>query len=171
MSVLRKQTAGSDALAPVRLFASVLVLWLLLNGSFAPDVVAVGLAVSALIVWAFSDGLSFLSGYRFTPVATLGFIAFFVKELVKANLAIAALVLRPSLPISPAIVKVRTRLTHPVARLLLANAITLTPGTLTVEIKGEWFYIHWLVAKSTDPEAATQEIVAGFERYLEVMYG
>ena len=70
----------------------------------------------------------------------------------------------------PAIVKVRTRLRHPVARLLLANSITLTPGTLSVELQGEWIYVHWVVAKATEPEAATAEIVAGFEKYLEVMY-
>ena len=73
--------------------------------------------------------------------------------------------------VRPAIVKVRTRLTDPVARLLLANSITLTPGTLTVEISGAWLYVHWVVAPTTDPDAATREIVAGFERHLEVIYG
>ena len=81
------------------------------------------------------------------------------------------LVVNPALPVKPAFVKVHTRLTDPVARLLLANSITLTPGTLTVEIAGEWLYVHWVVAETTDPEAATQSIVAGFEKYLEVMYG
>jgi multicomponent Na+:H+ antiporter subunit E len=56
-------------------------------------------------------------------------------------------------------------------RLMLANSITLTPGTLTVEMDGEWLYIHWVNVQSPDVEAATAEIVAGFERYLEVIYG
>lgn len=91
--------------------------------------------------------------------------------MVRANIAMARLVLSPGLPIDPAIVRVRTRLTDPVGKLPLANAITLTPGTLSVEIEGEWLFIHWVVAGSIDPDEATRTIVAGFERYLEVMYG
>ncbi|MGE5945072.1 MAG: Na+/H+ antiporter subunit E [Betaproteobacteria bacterium] len=49
--------------------------------------------------------------------------------------------------------------------------MTLTPGTLTVELHGEWLYVHWVTVDSTDSAAATASIVAGFERYLEVMYG
>ena len=63
------------------------------------------------------------------------------------------------------------RLKNPTARLLLANSITLTPGTLSVEIKGDWLYIHWVVAQTDNLEEATKVIAAGFERYLEVMYG
>jgi multicomponent Na+:H+ antiporter subunit E len=54
---------------------------------------------------------------------------------------------------------------------MLANSITLTPGTLTVELRDEWIYVHWVTVESADIDAATAEIVAGFERYLEVMYG
>lgn len=161
----------SDTLAPAKLFATMFIFWMLLNGTLALDVTVIGLVVAGLITWLLADSLSFLSGYRFTPAATLGYFGFFFKELVKANLSMAALVLNPALPIQPAFVKVRTRLTHPVGRLLLANSITLTPGTLSVVMKGEWIYVHWVVAETTDPEAATQAIVAGFEKYLEVMYG
>ena len=73
--------------------------------------------------------------------------------------------------INPGIVKVRTKLKSQMGRLLLANSITLTPGTLTLELDGEWLYIHLVTTESTDLEAATKSIVAGFERYLEVMYG
>ena len=81
------------------------------------------------------------------------------------------LVLHPDMPIKPGIVKVRTRLKSRMGRLMLANSITLTPGTLTVEMDGEWLYVHWVNVASTDVDAATAEIVAGFERYLEVIYG
>lgn len=161
----------SETLAPAKLFATMFIFWMLLNGTLAFDVTFVGLVVAGLITWLLADSLSFLSGYRFTPAATLGYFGFFFKELVVANLSMAGLVLSPTLPVRPAFVKVRTRLTHPVGRLLLANSITLTPGTLSVEMKGEWIYVHWVVAETTDPEAATQAIVAGFEKYLEVMYG
>ena len=157
----------------LKLFGTLLIFWILLNGSLAPGTLAVGLAVAAVIVLFFRDTLSVLSGHKLTPqaiLATLLFVGYFLKELVKANLQMAAIVLNPRLPIEPAIVATRVRLTNPVARLLLANSITLTPGTLSVQYKGDTLYVHWVVAKGTDTETATREIVAGFERYLEQMY-
>ena len=65
----------------------------------------------------------------------------------------------------------RTRLTSRMGRLLLASSITLTPGTLTVALQGEWLYVHWVRVDADDIEGATASIVVGFERYLEVMYG
>ena len=88
-----------------------------------------------------------------------------------SNFKLAGVVLSPNLPINPGIVKVRTRLKSRMGRLLLANSISLTPGTLTVELDGEWLYIHWVTMESTDIDAATASIVSGFEHYLEVMYG
>ena len=132
-----------------------------------------GLTEDELCAVLGSDPLSVLSGHKFTAealVASLLYVGYFLKELVKANLQMAAIVLSPRLPVEPAIVATRVRLTHPVARLLLANSITLTPGTLSVEMKGDTLYVHWVVAKGTDVETATREIVAGFERYLEKMY-
>ena len=157
----------------LKLFATLLLFWILLNGSVAPGTLLVGLAVAAVIALAFRDTMSVLSGHKLTPqalIATVFYVGFFLKELVKANLQMAAIVLNPRLPIEPAIVATQVKLTHPVARLLLANSITLTPGTLSVEYKGDTLYVHWVVARGTDREAATREIVAGFERYLEAMY-
>jgi multicomponent Na+:H+ antiporter subunit E len=159
---------------PIGLFATLLLFWLLLSGSLAIESVVVGVIIAGFVALILSTNLSYLSGYRFTPasfVATLAFVTYFLKELIKANILMASLVLKPSLPVRPAIVRVRTGLKNPVARLLLANSITLTPGTLSVEMKDEWLYIHWVVAEATEVDAATRAIAAGFERYLEVMYG
>jgi len=164
----------SDAQRPIKLFATLLLFWVILNGSLAPDVFLVGLAVAAGIAFVLPGGLSVLCGARLSlrgVGAALGFTGYFLRELVVANLRMAALVLNPALPVRPAIVRVDTRLTDPVARLLLANAITLTPGTLSVELSGRWLYVHWVVAETTDPTEATRAIVAGFEKYLEVIYG
>jgi multicomponent Na+:H+ antiporter subunit E len=164
----------SETGTPVRLFGTLLLFWLLLSGSLAIESAVVGVILAAAVAGMLGTNLSYLSGYRFTSasfVATVGYAGFFLKELFKANISMATLVLTPSLPVKPAIVRVRTNLRNPVARLLLANSITLTPGTLSVEMKGEWLYIHWVVAEATEVEAATRAIAAGFERYLEVMYG
>lgn len=164
----------TETLGPLKLFATLFLFWVLLNGSLALGTLGTGVVAAGAITLLFSGGYSFLSGWRWTPksfVATLLFVLYFFKELVKANVQLALVVLNPALPISPAIVRAKTRLTDPVGRLLLANAITLTPGTLTVEIKGDTLYVHWVVAEGTDTETATKQIVAGFERYLEAMYG
>jgi len=156
------------------MFATLLAFWLLLNGSLASDVLIVGLIAALAITLLFRNGLSVVSEFRFTPQALMAapaYVVYFLKELVKSNLKLAGIVLSPALPLHPGIVKVRTRLKSPMGRLLLANSITLTPGTLTVEMEGEWLYIHWVSVEAEDTEAATASIVAGFERYLEVMYG
>lgn len=158
----------------VMLFGTLLLFWIMLMGSLAPDGLLVGVLVSLAIAVLFRDGLSFFTEFRATPeafVAGLKYYGYFLKELVKSNLKLTAIVLSPDLPIRPGIVKVRTRLKSRMGRLMLANSITLTPGTLTVEVDGEWFYVHWVTVESDDIDAATAEIVAGFERYLEVMYG
>jgi multicomponent Na+:H+ antiporter subunit E len=156
------------------LFATLLGFWMLLNGSLALDVFVVGLIAAIVITFLFSNSLAVISELRTTPpalIAAVGYVFFFVRELVKSNLNLARIVLSPALPLNPGIVKVRTRLKSRMGRLLLANSITLTPGTLTVDIDGEWLYIHWVTVASADIEAATAAIVSGFEDYLEVMYG
>ena len=52
---------------------------------------------------------------------------------------------------------------------MLANSITLTPGTLTVDISGEYLFIHWINVKSTDVDEASRLIGGRFEKYLKVI--
>jgi multicomponent Na+:H+ antiporter subunit E len=146
----------------------------MLMGSLTLDALIVGVLASLLIAVLYPNGISFFTEFRATPeafVAGLRYYGYFFRELVKSNLRLTAIVLSPSLPIRPGIVKVRTGLKSRMGRLMLANSITLTPGTLTVEMDDEWLYVHWTNVASDDIEAATSEIVAGFERYLEVIYG
>jgi multicomponent Na+:H+ antiporter subunit E len=156
-------------------FAALLFFWLVLNGSLASDVLIIGVIAAAVITLLLPGAIPFFGQFRAGEprawAAAVGYFTYFFKELVKSNLRIAAVVLAPSLPVSPGIVKVRTKLKTPMGRLLLANSITLTPGTLTVDLDGDWLYIHWVRVESVDVDKATAEIVAGFERYLEVMYG
>ncbi|MMZ67511.1 Na(+)/H(+) antiporter subunit E [compost metagenome] len=50
--------------------------------------------------------------------------------------------------------------------MVLANSITLTPGTLTIDVIGDTFYIHWIDVQTTDPEKAFTEIAESFEKIL-----
>ena len=160
--------------AQVILFVTLFIFWIMLNGTLSVDTLIIGAAASLVLTILFHNGLSFFTELRTGPrafVTGLRFVGYFSKELLKSNLKLGAIVLSPSLPINPGIVKVRTKLQSRMGRLMLANSITLTPGTLTVELDGEWLYVHWVTVESTDIDAATAEIVAGFESYLEVMYG
>jgi len=159
---------------PVILFATLMLFWLMLVNSLAPGTLLIGALVSLTIALLYRDGLSFFTEFRWTPgaiVAGLAYYAYFFRQLVRSNLRLAAIVVDPALPIEPGIIKVRTGLESRMGRLMLANSITLTPGTLTVEVEGEWLYVHCVTLGETDTESATREIAVGFERYLEVMYG
>ncbi|MCB2100400.1 MAG: Na+/H+ antiporter subunit E [Rhodobacterales bacterium] len=164
----------SKARHTIALFATLFVFWVLLNGTLAPDTLVIGVLVALAIALLFPNSLSALDDLAPLPRvagAVVRFLAYFIIQLVKANVALAYVVLAPSLPINPGIVKVRTKLKSPVGRLLLANAITLTPGTLSVQLEDEFLYVHWVTVDSDDIEAATASIVAGFEKELEVIYG
>jgi multicomponent Na+:H+ antiporter subunit E len=79
--------------------------------------------------------------------------------------------LDPKLPIRPGIVRVRTKLKSPLARLILANSITLTPGTFVVDIQEDIIYVHWIeVCCEDDPQAITENIAGPFEKILAKIY-
>ena len=145
--------------------------WLLLNGSLAPEYIITGLMIAfAMGIWS-TMKFPVFRNMRLTPKAFAAFFIFshvFMFELIKSNIDVAIRVLSPKIPIKPGIVEVKTKLTDPVARLLLANAITLTPGTFTLDTEGPVFRIHWIDAGVSAEQS--QELVTKFEKYLEVMY-
>jgi len=154
--------------------AALWALWLALVGTLDPQEVVAG-GVIAVLVTLVAGGAPFtgrslriLSPRRFAWA--LAYIPYMVWAIIKANLDVARRVVDPRLPINPGIVRVKTRLKHPVARTALANSITLTPGTLSVDICDDELCIHWVDVQAKDIEEATREIVSGFERYLEVIF-
>ena len=156
-------------------FVLLTALWLFLAGSLDTQELIVGAATALLLSILFAGRLRVLADFRWTPAAVLhGFLYFwvFLWALLRSNLDVARRVLDPRLPIQPGIVRVRTKLKSRLGRLALANSITLTPGTLTVETHDDTFYIHWIdAADMNDIEQATQKIVSSFERHLEVIFG
>jgi len=154
-------------------FVFLFLLWLLLAGT-DPQELILGVGVSLLISILFSKQLSIYGEFRLSLKAfiyAIRYIFVFLGALIKSNLDVALRVIKPVIPINPGIVHVKTTLKSPLARLVLANSITLTPGTLTVETSGEDFYIHWIDVQSADVNKATEAIVKSFEKYLEVIFG
>ena len=165
-AVGRKARLGQSLLA----FGLSALLWLLLAGSVQwEELMAAGIA-GGLVVLVSGQKLRILGGIRFSPSAPLHLLRYlgaFSLALVRANLDMARRVLSPSLPLNPAVVAVQTRLQSPLGRLLLANSITLTPGTLTVDVQGDRFLIHWVdCTPGKDLAAATQAIVRTLEEPL-----
>ncbi len=148
--------------------------WLLLNASLDSQVLLVGGGVSVFIALFLCSNCSLFSEIKFSPKSFVYFFIYifvFLWALVKSNLDVARRVVSPSLPINPGIVEVKTKLKSKIGRIVLANSITLTPGTLTIDIIDDSLFIHWIDVSSKDVEGATKAIVDDFEKYLEVIYG
>jgi multicomponent Na+:H+ antiporter subunit E len=147
-----------------------MVLWLLLTGSLDTQEVIAGAVVSILVTAIFGARFTIFTGFRFSwlaPLYILIYLANFFVALVRANFDLAMRVLSPSLPIRPAMVEVRTRLKSPLGKMLLANTITLTPGTLTVDVIGDHLLVHWVnCPEGMSTEEATAQIAARFEKHL-----
>ena len=96
----------------------------------------------------------------------------FLWEMIKANIHVAYIVAHPKLPIKPGIVKISTDLEKDSALTIMANSITLTPGTLTVDLDKDKkkLYIHWIDTKVTEQEKATKEIGGRFEKMLKEVF-
>lgn len=91
--------------------------------------------------------------------------------MLLANLDVVYRVIHPKMPIRPGIVRVKTTLKSESAKAALANSITLTPGTLSVDItEDNHLYIHWINVKSTEEEEATKRIVLRFENILKKIF-
>jgi len=147
-----------------------LVFWLLLTFSLKiPNLIIGGLA-SLLSAAIFSDMYFKTPSKLLQPHRYFWFLiylAVFIVECIKANFDVAYRVLHPAMPIKPGIVKIRTTLRSDFARTILANSITMTPGTITVDLIGDEFHIHWIIVRSEDPEIYTGMITGLFEKYIK----
>ena len=155
-------------------FIIAFIFWILLNNTLDPMILGIGALLSLGVSLIFCARCDVFSEIKLTPAAllyTFIYIIVFLYELIKSNLDVARRVITPSLPINPGIVEVKTRLRSKIGRMILANSITLTPGTLTIDIVEDTLYIHWIDVQTRDTREATEKIVRKFEKYLEKIYG
>jgi multicomponent Na+:H+ antiporter subunit E len=155
------------------LFFFLVFLWLVLTSTFNSREFLVGAFVCfliSLINYKFYIKLGFpsinLKKFYFSIVYVL--VLFY--EILKANIDVALRIIRPSLPINPGVVIIRTGLESDIAKTILANSITLTPGTFTLDIQGDKLLIHWIDVKATDIDDATNVIGERFEKYLRIIF-
>lgn len=158
------------------LFILAFLAWCFLN--WMPDWqhLTVGFFISFFVAWMTGDLFIKRPQLLKHPHRWFYFIFIYVPrflwECFMANIDVAYRVLHPALPINPGIVKVKTSLKTDTALTFLANSITLTPGTMSVDIDTDngVLYIHWINVRDKDVEAATKIIVERFEKILAKIF-
>jgi multicomponent Na+:H+ antiporter subunit E len=154
----------------ITLFILSLIFWLLLTFKLTVPNIIVGSVASVICSLFF--GRFFITNVHklLQPERYFWFVVYlfvFIWECIKANLDVAYRVLHPAMPIRPGIVKVKTTLKSDLAKMLLANSITMTPGTISVDIIDDNLYIHWIYIRSEDPDVYTSMITGPFEKYIK----
>jgi len=157
------------------LFILALLVWMLLT--WPPDFQHLIVGILVAIFVSFMTGDMFIKRpHVFKSINRylwfLYYVPLFLWECIKANIDVAYRVAHPDLPINPGIVKVKTTLKSDTALTFLANSITLTPGTMSVDIDPEngFLYIHWIDVKDKDIQKATEIIVKTFEDVLRRIF-
>ena len=157
-------------------FVVAFVIWMLLSWTLKPGYsgfslqnILGGVVAAGLCAFFFGNVFPHSPAKIFNPRRLFWFLVFlpdFIWYCFMANLDVAYRVLNINMPIRPGIVKVKTRLKSEMGKAFLANSITLTPGTLTVDIIDDTLYVHWIYVSTEDPQEQTKKIVSRFEYYL-----
>jgi len=160
-------------------FVLAFVVWMLLTWPFVDgkidlQVVIAGFIASVIVAILFHEILPKEHHLFISPVRIFWLLVYmpvFFYYVMKANLDVVYRALHPKMPIKPGIVKIKTTLKTESGITALANSITLTPGTLTMDLTDDGFlYIHWIYVKSDDIEQATKHIAQRFEWFLKKIF-
>jgi multicomponent Na+:H+ antiporter subunit E len=143
--------------------------WIAITASVRPANLVVGAICSALtasisvhlLAGDLREGIPLRVVIRFLPFALA-----LIWEIVRANLDVAWIIVRPSLPIDPLVIEYHTFLTGKLERSVLADVFTLTPGTVTLQLEGETLYVHCL-----DRRHQQRLEAGGLERLVAWLFG
>lgn len=148
------------------------VFWVFIRGPSFEDVfgeILIGLALSFLIAFGlrdmYSGDLDIVHYLKVSPVI-VRYLADFIKELFIANLDVAKRVIHPETPISPEVLEIPLRVESGIAVTTLANSITLTPGTLTMDYSSDknCLYIHAINGENDEEDI--RETIENWEGML-----
>lgn len=169
----RRRRPDHRLLLPALQVVGLGLLWVVFSGKLDLLHAAFGVFSIALVLWrtnAFvvsrskpeeSRALAEIDPFRLTA-----YTIWLLKEIVVANIDIAKIVLKKDMPIDPALVRFESALGTSLARVMLGNSITLTPGTLTVEIEDNVFLVHGI-----SEGGATGPVIDEMQRKLAEMFG
>jgi multicomponent Na+:H+ antiporter subunit E len=139
------------------------LVWVALTGEFTPTNLLTGFILGYVILWLLYRTTT-ATAYFQKARLVFSFTFFFLWEMVKANLRVAYEVITPHYTMSPGVVAVPLDATSDAEITLLANLITLTPGTLSLDVSTDrqTLYVHVMFV--TDAESFRRQIKEGFER-------
>lgn len=140
-------------------YASILLLalaatWWVLSGYTKPLLLTLG-AISLVLVLIMCFRMRILDRQTapyMTILQTLAYFAWLFVEIIKANIAVVRAVLSPDLEVSPTMTKIPTRNRSDLAKTMFANSITLTPGTVSVEMAEDHILVHALLSEMSAAE-------------------
>ncbi len=155
------------------LFLFLMLVWLALTSTVNLQELTAGIIISLILSLVLSKnylelGLPPLSIKRI--FFSIVYILVLLLEIVRANFDVAYRVIHPKMPIKPGIVTIKTGLKQDIAKLILANSITLTPGTFTLDILGDTLLVHWINVKGKNMKERTKLIAGKFEKYLRIIF-
>lgn len=123
------------------MFIELLLLWVIFNGRITLEIILIGMIISAMVCYLMSvindRNMFFSHKYIYKKIkGKLRYYAILVIEIIKANVAVMDVILTPGkIENQPVLVHFKTKIKDPKLNILLANSITLTPGTITANIK------------------------------------
>lgn len=154
-------------------FFLLLAFWIILTFDVGWVNLVVGSVASLITVLLFQRYFVTHLGKLFQPARYFWLIIFllvFIWECLKANFDVAYRVLHPDMPINPGIVKVKLNLKTDIAKTILANSITMTPGTISVDLVDDMLFVHWIFVRSLDPEEYQHAVAGRFEKYMKRIF-
>ncbi len=149
------------------------IIWKMLTWNFEPADTMAGALVAVLIAALFGREFPYHPGKAFKIRRYVNFVRFFLvflKQMFKANFVMAYRVLSPGPPIKPGVVKIPLRLTSPMGRIVLANSITLAPGTFTMDIGKDFLLVHWIYKLTDNPVEAEKLICGNLQNILKEVF-
>ncbi len=160
---------------------TVLIFWVIVSGNLHWQTILIGGAVAILISFFMYENLTDdlrCKGNLVTKILTLSliqmpqYIFIMAFQLIESNFRVAKHAL--TLDINPGIIKIETDLQSDTGSTLLANSITLTPGTLTLDMEKKMnktnLYVHWIDLETLNPKKAGDEIKGDVERWLKKIF-
>ena len=154
-----KRIAGSPAVHLLSMAVLLFGFWMLLSGNTQTKFLVYGVLTAVVAAWASyplllvpnGDGTKRYFVFGFNPVKLAAYAVWLFWQLVLANIDVIRATVRPEVEIDPCVVRFRYEMDNPMAKVVLANSITLTPGTVTMNVTDDGVYeVHALTAGAAE---------------------
>lgn len=122
--------------------------WIIFNGQVTTEIVIFGVVIAAAVFWFICKFMNYSLKKELKLYKSIGFLVRYglvlLSEIIKANVEIIPRIYTVEQAMEPVIVKFRVNLKSELSKVILANSITLTPGTITVALEGDEYTVHCL---------------------------